>query len=48
MKVLDVAIGTAAVARGAARIVGSEGMVLGVDPSKGMLGEARKKLSRAP
>lgn len=42
MKVLDVAIGTAAVARGAARVVGPEGRVFGVDPSPGMLGEARK------
>ncbi len=42
MKVLDVAIGTAAVARGAARIVGPEGKVYGVDPSIGMLGQARK------
>jgi demethylmenaquinone methyltransferase / 2-methoxy-6-polyprenyl-1,4-benzoquinol methylase len=42
MKVLDVAIGTAAVARGAVRIVGPTGMVIGVDPSPGMLAEARK------
>jgi demethylmenaquinone methyltransferase/2-methoxy-6-polyprenyl-1,4-benzoquinol methylase len=42
MKVLDVAIGTAAVARGAARLVGPSGKVFGVDPSRGMLGEARK------
>jgi demethylmenaquinone methyltransferase/2-methoxy-6-polyprenyl-1,4-benzoquinol methylase len=42
MKVLDVAIGTAAVARGAVRIVGPEGKVFGVDPNRGMLGEARK------
>ncbi len=42
MKVLDVATGTGAVARGAARIVGPTGRVFGVDPSKGMLGEARK------
>jgi len=42
MKVLDVAIGTAAVARGAVRIVGPDGMVIGVDPSPGMLKEARK------
>jgi len=42
MKVLDVAIGTAAVARGAAKIVGPEGRVFGVDPSMGMMGEARK------
>jgi demethylmenaquinone methyltransferase/2-methoxy-6-polyprenyl-1,4-benzoquinol methylase len=42
MKVLDVAMGTAAVARGAARIVGSKGLVVGVDPSSGMLAEAGK------
>ena len=42
MKVLDVAIGTAAVAQGAARLVAPNGKVFGVDPSKGMLGEARK------
>ena len=42
MKVLDVAIGTAAVARGASRIVGPEGSVFGVDPSVGMLGQARR------
>jgi demethylmenaquinone methyltransferase/2-methoxy-6-polyprenyl-1,4-benzoquinol methylase len=42
MKVLDVAMGTAAVARGAVRIVGQEGLVVGVDPSSGMLAEAGK------
>jgi len=42
MQVLDVAIGTAAVSRGAARIVGPKGKVVGVDPSRGMLNEARK------
>ena len=42
MRVLDVAIGTAAVAQGAARLVAPGGAVFGVDPSKGMLGEARK------
>jgi demethylmenaquinone methyltransferase/2-methoxy-6-polyprenyl-1,4-benzoquinol methylase len=42
MKVLDVAMGTAAVGRGAAKIVGSEGLVVGVDPSQGMLAEAAK------
>ena len=45
MKVLDVAIGTAAVARGATRVVGAEGMVFGVDPSSGMLEEARRNFS---
>jgi demethylmenaquinone methyltransferase/2-methoxy-6-polyprenyl-1,4-benzoquinol methylase len=42
MKVLDVAIGTAAVARGAAKLVGPEGRVVGIDPSRGMLGQARR------
>jgi demethylmenaquinone methyltransferase / 2-methoxy-6-polyprenyl-1,4-benzoquinol methylase len=42
MKVLDVAMGTAAVGRGAAKIVGPEGLVVGVDPSQGMLAEAAK------
>jgi demethylmenaquinone methyltransferase/2-methoxy-6-polyprenyl-1,4-benzoquinol methylase len=45
MKVLDVAIGTAAVARGAARIVGSTGRVYGVDPNRAMMGEARKNFA---
>src|SRR5262245_399086 len=45
MKVLDVAMGTAAVGRGAARIVGKEGLVVGVDPSSGMLAEAAKVFS---
>lgn len=45
MQVLDVAIGTAAVARGAVRLVGPEGRVVGVDPSRGMLAEARKNFS---
>jgi demethylmenaquinone methyltransferase/2-methoxy-6-polyprenyl-1,4-benzoquinol methylase len=42
MTVLDVAIGTAAVARGATRLVGPQGRVFGVDPSSGMLAEARQ------
>jgi demethylmenaquinone methyltransferase / 2-methoxy-6-polyprenyl-1,4-benzoquinol methylase len=45
MKVLDVAIGTAAVARGAASIVGSAGRVYGVDPNRAMMGEARKNFA---
>jgi len=45
MKVLDVAIGTAAVARGAVRIVGPDGEVIGCDPSAGMIREARKHFS---
>lgn len=42
MRVLDVAMGTAAVARGAARLVGPEGRVYGLDPSVGMIREAQK------
>lgn len=45
MKVLDVAIGTAAVARGATKVVGPSGRVFGVDPSIGMLGQARRNFS---
>ena len=42
MKVLDVAIGTGAVARGAVQLVGPTGSVIGVDPSKNMIAQARK------
>jgi demethylmenaquinone methyltransferase/2-methoxy-6-polyprenyl-1,4-benzoquinol methylase len=42
MRILDVATGTAAVARGAAQLVGSDGQVLGIDPSAGMLRQARR------
>jgi demethylmenaquinone methyltransferase/2-methoxy-6-polyprenyl-1,4-benzoquinol methylase len=45
MRLLDVATGTGLVAQGAARIVGKSGRVVGVDPSRGMLHEARKALS---
>lgn len=45
MRVLDVAVGTGLVAREAAHIVGSPSLVLGVDPSSGMLAEAVAKLS---
>jgi len=44
MKVLDVAVGTAAVSLGAVKIVGPTGRVFGVDPNPGMLREARKKV----
>jgi len=44
MKVLDVAVGTGAVACAAARIVGPLGAVMGLDPSRGMLGQASNKL----
>lgn len=42
MKVLDVAIGTGAVSRGAVKLVGPSGRVFGVDPSRGMMNQARK------
>lgn len=44
MKVLDVAVGTGAVARAAVGLVGPSGGVVGVDPSTGMLARARRKL----
>lgn len=44
MKVLDVAVGTAAVSMGALKIVGPRGRVVGVDPNASMLREARKKV----
>jgi demethylmenaquinone methyltransferase/2-methoxy-6-polyprenyl-1,4-benzoquinol methylase len=42
MRVLDVAIGTAAVSRGATKLVGPKGKVIGIDPSIGMLTQARR------
>jgi demethylmenaquinone methyltransferase/2-methoxy-6-polyprenyl-1,4-benzoquinol methylase len=42
MKVLDVATGTGQVARAATRILGGAGSVVGLDPSAGMLGQARR------
>jgi demethylmenaquinone methyltransferase/2-methoxy-6-polyprenyl-1,4-benzoquinol methylase len=45
MRVLDVAIGTAAVARGAVQLVGPSGSVIGVDPSRNMISQARKHFS---
>jgi demethylmenaquinone methyltransferase/2-methoxy-6-polyprenyl-1,4-benzoquinol methylase len=45
MKLLDVATGTGLLARGAVRILGDPGGVVGVDPSAGMLREARKVLA---
>jgi demethylmenaquinone methyltransferase/2-methoxy-6-polyprenyl-1,4-benzoquinol methylase len=44
-RALDVAIGTGLVAREAIGIVGETGRVVGVDPSAGMLGQARKALA---
>ena len=45
MRLLDVATGTGLVAHGAVSILGEPGRVIGVDPSRGMLGEARKALA---
>lgn len=42
MRVLDVATGTGLVARAAAEVVGSSRDVVGLDPSRGMLLEARR------
>jgi demethylmenaquinone methyltransferase/2-methoxy-6-polyprenyl-1,4-benzoquinol methylase len=44
MRVLDVAIGTGLVAREEVRVVGDPSRVTGLDPSAGMLGQARKHL----
>ncbi len=43
-RLLDVATGTGLVAREAVRITGASGGVLGLDPSAGMLAEARRAL----
>jgi len=45
MRLLDVATGTGLVAHGAADILGEPAGVIGVDPSRGMLREARKALA---
>jgi demethylmenaquinone methyltransferase/2-methoxy-6-polyprenyl-1,4-benzoquinol methylase len=45
MDVLDVACGTGAVTRAVVEIVGERGRICGIDPSEGMIGEARKSLS---
>lgn len=44
MTVLDVAIGTGLVAREAVRLTGDARRVIGLDPSAGMLAQARRKL----
>jgi demethylmenaquinone methyltransferase/2-methoxy-6-polyprenyl-1,4-benzoquinol methylase len=43
MRVLDVATGTGLVLRSAAAISGGEGLSIGLDPSRGMLRECRKR-----
>ena len=45
MQVLDVAIGTGLLAREALKIIGPTGKLIGLDPSPGMLAEARRHLS---
>ncbi len=45
MRVLDVATGTGLVAREAMGVVGAAGNVIGVDPSVGMLRQARASLN---
>ncbi|MCI0754014.1 class I SAM-dependent methyltransferase [Teichococcus vastitatis] len=47
MTVLDIATGTGLVAREAARLAGAGGRVWGLDPSSGMLAEARRALRNA-
>ena len=45
MRVLDVAVGTGAVARGAAKEVGPAGRVFGVDPNRAMMEQARRSFA---
>ncbi len=45
MRLLDVATGTGLVARAAARILGDPRAVVGLDPSAGMLRQARRRLA---
>lgn len=45
MTLLDVATGTGLVARAAAEILGDPGAVVGLDPSAGMLGQARQTVA---
>lgn len=45
MDMLDVACGTGAVTRAAVEILNANGRVCGVDPSEGMLAEARKRIA---
>ena len=45
MRVLDVATGTGLVARAAMQVLDEPRAVIGIDPSGGMLGQARRRLS---
>ena len=45
MRVLDVATGTGILARSAAQVLRSDSTLFGLDPSGGMLKEARKNLA---
>src|SRR5258706_5970331 len=45
MRILDVATGTRLVAREALKIIGPSGKLTGLDPSPGMLAQARKHLA---
>jgi demethylmenaquinone methyltransferase/2-methoxy-6-polyprenyl-1,4-benzoquinol methylase len=45
MKALDVAVGTGLVAEEAVALTGDARLVIGVDPSEGMIAEARRKLT---
>lgn len=44
MSVADVACGTGLVAREAMKLIGEQGTLIGIDPSEGMLAQARAKL----
>ena len=45
VRILDVATGTGLVARSARQLLGDQGVVVGLDPSRGMLAEAVKAFS---
>jgi len=48
MRVLDVATGTGGVARGAVTVTGEKGLVVGLDPSRGMLEQCRRNGVASP
>jgi len=47
MEVIDVACGTGAVTRAIVELLGGRGRVVGIDPSEGMLNEARRHVTGA-